>query len=66
MKHLDILIKDMEEAFGDLSTAQLKALSDAHELYHKRASGPLPWETQVAIVVLAKSKAPVKKKVASK
>lgn len=67
-KHIQILSNEIRGVLGGLNAVQQKALDDAHEIYHKRASGPLPWEVQVAIVSIAKtqSKAPVKKKVATK
>tara|TARA_R100001594_G_scaffold68059_1_gene102359 strand:- start:4559 stop:4786 length:228 start_codon:yes stop_codon:yes gene_type:complete len=67
-KHIQILSDEIRDVLGGLNAAQQKALDEAHEIYHKRASGPLPWEVQVAIVSIAKSqgKAPVKKKVATK
>ena len=49
-KHIQVLSDEIREVLGGLNAAQQKALDDAHEIYHKRASGPLPWEVQVAIV----------------
>ena len=67
-KHIQILSDEIRDVLGGLNAAQQKALDEAHEIYHKRASGPLHWEVQVAIVSIAKSqsKAAVKKKVATK
>ena len=67
-KHIQVLSDEIREVLGGLNAAQQKALDEAHEIYHKRASGPLPWEVQVAIASIAKSqsKATVKKKVATK
>tara|TARA_R100000742_G_C4191764_1_gene23617 strand:+ start:289 stop:507 length:219 start_codon:yes stop_codon:yes gene_type:complete len=67
-KHIQILSNEIREVLGGLNAVQQKALDEAHEIYHKRATGPLPWEVQVAIVSIAKSqsKTPVKKKVATK
>ncbi len=65
----NFLIADLFEAKqGDVSQSEEDILDEAHKLFHLRMSGPLPWDTQVAIVVLSnqiKEASRPKQKVAS-
>ena len=55
MADSNFLIADLFEARqGDVSQGEEDILDEAHKLFHLRMSGPLPWDTQVAIVVLSK------------
>lgn len=55
---MDHFRAEIEESVGSLSSAQKDALDEAHRIYHTRLNGALPFATQIAIVIGAKSKEP--------
>ena len=66
---MENFLEAITDALGGLTPSQKQALEKAHNIYHKRITGPIPFDTQVAIAILADTpakKTPVKKKVASK
>jgi len=50
--------EEIEEATGGLTEAQKLAIDKAHNLYHKKQNGPLPFAVQIAIVCGVQQTAP--------
>lgn len=55
MADISFLLSDLAEARqGNVSEAEEQLLNEAHELFHRRSSGPLPWSSQVVLSVVAR------------
>jgi len=55
MADISFLLNDLSEARqGNVTEEEQELLNEAHELFHRRSSGPLPWSSQVVLSVIAK------------